>query len=343
MFRILSTRFGGSSFLHGRRGFFFEPDNGANASGAQNQGNNSANQNGNQQQQQPEYVSPLAGIDKDLLPSEAREAIEKAERELADFRGRAAQASSFQSAADRLAAQNKTYEETLQRLQSQTGSEGGRQQQLNQQLTHEQQLEQDYIEAGLAPENAKQAAKVNAKVFSKQFERYQTQQDQRYAPVFQNVVAGNAQDAFSQTIQGDKAGLFKAPEIQQKIWDKAQELAQQGQLVTPQILQNLGRIYYVEQLETSGLNQINMNQQAAPTFIPQPQQNGQQFNQGTRFSFPGAGSYVRAPQQQNQGRQLDSETMAAMGATVSGWSVKPKDYKNVPDPNRLHITRGGLS
>lgn len=343
MIRFLNSRYG-------RKGFLLEPDNGNNPVG----GNQPADPNNQpQQQNQPQVKSPFEGIDRDLLDSSTREAIEKAERDMADLRGRAAQASTFQSAADTYKAQLEQHQQALQQLQNQ--QQQNQPNQPNKQLSPIEQLEKDYLDAGLPPENAKQAAKINGVVLTRAFDRYQQQQDQRLAPVIANVVGSNAQEAFTQAFANDQHGHYNDPALRQRLWERTQEIANSGNLVSPDMILNLARIFKMEQLESSGFQQVQQqpslqqmqNQQFvnAP-FVPNsPLQGLPPTVQGTRFSFPGAGIQARAPQQQQSsqtGATNDPDVLAAMGATVSQWGKKPSAYKNLPDPNKVHITRGGL-
>lgn len=331
---------GSGSFLYGRRNFFFEPNVGQ-GEGVQGGGEGNQNQQQqNQQQQQQELESPFKGVDLNLLDDAARQAIQRAEQQLKDLHGRASQASAYQSEKDRLTAQVKTYEATLQQLQNQQLQPNQNQQQQQQPLTFEQELEQEYLANGIEGPAAKSLAKMNAKIFHKFGERVQGVQDQRLAPIIGNVVQTNTQNAFNEAMQSDRHGLFQNQQVAQAVWERAEQMANAGQLVNAGVLSNLARIFSFDLAEGAGLPQVNGNQQ------PQQQQqffqqNQAPMNQQTRFTFPGAGTYVRPPAQQQQVVD-DPETTAAMAATVAGWSVKPKQFKDMASNNGVRITRGGI-
>lgn len=334
---ILTGSIGGgaSRFLHGRSNFYFEPNVGQ---GEGVQGGNEGNQ-GQQQQnqnQQQELESPFKGIDLNLLDDQTRQSIQRAEAQLKDFHGRANQASIYQSEKDKVTAQLQLAQQSLQQLQNQSQQQQARQQQ-QAEPTFEEELTQTYIEGGLQPDQAKAAAAMQAKILGRFGNRFQQQQDQRFAPIIGNVVDSNTQRAFQEAIATDSHGLFQNQELAQKVWEQAEQLKQQGQLVSPQVLHNLARIYSFDMQSSGGLPQGNAQPFQQQQFLQPPMQQNQQ----TRFTFPGALSHVKQPNQQQQDN-VDPETQAAMAATVSGWAVKPAAFKNVQSNSQVRITRGGI-
>lgn len=333
------------SYLIGRKGFFFEPDNGGNLSGAPSQSANGGDATSNQQQQQQqnqstEFISPFKGIDLNLVDDVAREAITKAEANMRDLHGRAAQASKYQSERDQAAAQNQTLTETLQSLQKQNGrGPNGANDKSDFPLQNapslEDELEQILVEGGMTHESAKKTAQIQARMQGVLASRIEGRIGQRFAPVVGNVIEANVTSAFEQVQQNDPLGILSTPEISERVWLRAKEIANEGTLITPAVVQNLARIYYIEHLEANGGQppNIRMNPPAPP----------QQQQQSTRFSYPGAGAHARMPQANNGGNQneaLDPETFAALAATTDRWPVQPERFKGKGSNGKVHVTRG---
>lgn len=341
----------GSIFLYGRKGFYFDSDDGSNANGASSNGddsnasNQNSNQDGNQQQQQQD---PFANVDLDLLDDKTREAIETARKQFQQVSHQANQARSFQSKHDQIQAQ-------LQQLQNQNSQRQTQssQQQQQQPVTLEDELYATYVESGIEEGAARKAAQLNSKIFGKFASRIDSRITERMAPIANTVVDSNAESAFESVKSDDSIGIFRIPEVAQRVWEKTQELAEEGQLVSPQVVRNLARIYYVEHQENGG--QIVMNDSNDPNL--QQLQNGNgggRFNnpppsgQGghqtqTRFTYPGAGASIRRPaSQQTNASVLDSDTLAAITATVGNWNVKPKAFRTANNKPKSVITRGGV-
>jgi len=266
--------------------------------------------NASQQSQQSadQPADPFANIDFDMLDESTRakltsakeqfatiaKAVSQKDQELATARG-------AQSEADRRLAE-------FQR--------GQQQQVQTQPLTLEQEITQEYIEQGLEPEAAKRAAKIQAKVLGKFESRFKSEIGRDLQPMAQSVGIQQAAAAFAEAQQSDRIGAMEIPEVAQKVWETAQGMASNGQIVSKQILANLKGIYYTEHLEAGG-------KQA----VAQPQQNQGQQHQGTRFTFPGAGSFAQRQPQPTQQRgygSLDPETQAALDATLqsANWPKK---------------------
>jgi hypothetical protein len=322
---------GAGRFLHGRRGFFFEPNTG--------QGDGT---NGNQQQQQQQQTEddPWKSLDRDLLDDTQRAAIEKIEKSYKDIQGRAAQASTYQSELDRTKAELQKQQQTLHSMQS-----SQQQQRQGEPESLEDELYKCYKnDYGLDEEQARRFAKVEVKKQAIILGRYDQQQQQRLAPVIGQVVDSNATEAFTSVVHNDQVfGLADNQELQQKLWNQITKISESGQMVNKEVVKNLARIYYCEQLEAGTLpqsvaNRMNLPQQQQPISNNSPLQS-------TPFNFPqignrGNGSFVRPPTQQNND-SMTPEVAAAMGATVAGWVVKPRAFKDMKSTNKIHITRNG--
>lgn len=321
---------GCGSFLYGRHGFFFDEDNGLPQGGVSN---------GNQPQQQQTEDDPWKSLDRDLLDDTQRAAIEKIEKSYKDIQGRAAQASTYQSELDRTKAELQKQQQTLHSMQS-----SQQQQRQGEPASLEDELFECYKrDYGLEETQARNLAKAEVKKQAIILGRYDQQQQQRLAPVIGQVVDSNATEAFTSVVHNDQVfGLADNQELQQKLWNQITKISESGQMVNKEVVKNLARIYYCEQLEAGTLPQSVANRMNLP--LQQPIPNNSPL-QSTPFNFPqignrGNGSFVRPPTQQNND-SMTPEVAAAMGATVAGWVVKPKAFKDMKSANKIHITRNG--
>ena len=283
-------------------GLFFSPDGVVPSGNAGSQ---------DQQSQTTQPVDPFAGIDFDMLDEATRSKLTAAKDQFATIAKTVAQkdqelatARGAQSEADRRLAE-------FQRS-------GQQQQQQQQQATPtlEQELTQTYIDEGLEPAAAARAAKIQAKVLGRFETKFKAEIGRDLQPMAATVGVQQAASAFAEAQTSDRLGAFDIPEVAQKVWETAQGMAANGQIVTKQILSNLKNIYYGEHLEAGG-----------QPVQRQPQQQNQNQNQQTRFSYPGAGSFAQRqvqPTQQNQRGSLDPETQAALDATLqsANWPKK---------------------
>ena len=277
---------------------FFEPD-GVVPSG---------NANGDQSQSQTNQTTdPFADIDFDMLDESTRTKLTQAKQQFATVAKTLSQkdqelatARGAQSEADRRLAE-------LQR--------GQQQQQRVEPPTLEQELTQTYIDEGLEPAAAARAAKIQAKVLTRFEGKLKAEIGRDLQPMAATVGTQQAATAFAEAQASDRLGAMSIPEVAQKVWETAQGMANNGQVVTPQILTNLRGIYYMEHLEAGGQQAVAIPQQ------PQRQQT-------TRFSYPGAGAVARQQAQPSsqQNSVLDRETQAALDATLqaANWPKKKR-------------------
>ena len=274
---------------------FFEPDGVVPSGNAQGQ-------------QQSQTEDPFAGIDFDMLDESTRTKLTQAKEQFATVAKTLSQkdqelatARGAQSEADRRLAE-------LQR--------GQQQHQQAQPPTLEQELTQTYIDEGLEPAAAARAAKIQVKVLGKFEGRIKSEIGRDLQPMAATVGTQQASNAFLEVQQSDRLGAMQIPEVAQKVWETAQGMANNGQVVTAQILSNLRGIYYMEHLEAGGQQAVQIPQQT------------QQRQQSTRFSYPGAGAVARQqvqPSVQTNGT-LDRETQAALDATLqaANWPKKKR-------------------
>lgn len=271
----------------------------------------------NQQQQQQAPADPFADVDLDLLPENAREAIKQSRSTLQSLQSQNANAQQFQTKAQQLEAE---LNETRAQLQRSTSPQSGNLR-TSEPTTQEAKLEAYYIQQGLSEVQAKSIAKMNKGAFEIFAEGIKQEMSQQFSPIAGQVIANTAEDAFHSAAQNDKVGWTQIPEIQQQLWDRVQQMAKAGQMVNPQVADNLAKIFWYDH-QSTGQQTTSVvpfpNQQNTPHSIPN--MGNQNFQQQSRFSFPGAGS-VNTPRNQGNGQTqvLDAETQAAINATTGSW------------------------
>lgn len=326
--------------LIGRKGFYFEEPNDSNSGSTG--GVNTGAEGGM-------TADPFKDIDLNLVDQATRDAIESARQTLKTNEGRVATATKLQSERDQLAAQVQKQQQDLQQLQSQSNRPTNDR---GQDLTFEQELEQLYIAEGMEAPAAKRAAQVNAKVHTVALSRFEKRLGNQLAPVVGNVVESHARNAFEQAQESDQYGIFQNNEVAQRVWERSQQMAQQGEMPSAEVLLNFAKIYAWEHGLTPNANP------ATPIPPSGDVLTRGNMNSNTKFTFPGAssGNHVRMPGtiNGNGNEPMDPETHAALAATFSNWEIKPKAFRNGTEkinPNvnggQSHklgkITRGGMA
>lgn len=338
-------------FLIGRPGFYFEPPNGPGSPGAPSTGSPPQNTPGQQQQQQspaapvpPAAPNPFEGLDLDLLDDRTRRAVEESQRHLQSLQTQANQASTFQSESDRLKTQLAETQRQVQEAADPRNQQRQQQQQQQQQqepLTLEQETEQYYISQGIEAKMAQQLAKLNAPLFERIEKRTVEAVDKRYTPIVARTLEASATDAFQEAQMNDRMGAFQIPDIAQKVYDRAIEMSQRGQIVDANVLTSLSKIFYFDHLEANGGQLPNQNVvngqihlQTTPAPVMHPYPTNQPTNMNTRHTYPGAGNAPRLPaqRQSNEAPVMSADERAAMEATVSHWAVKPKQFRPAAKP-----------
>lgn len=280
------------------------------------QGEGGSGASNQQQQQQQTPTDPFADVDLDLLPENAREAIKQSRSTLQSLQSQNANAQQFQTRAQELEAQLR---ETQAQLQQRTSPQSGK----TEPTTQEGKLEAYYIANGLPEAQAKSIAKMNKGAFEIFAEGIKQEMGQQFSPIAGQVIANTAEDAFHSAAQADKVGWTQIPEIQQQLWDRVQQMAKQGQMVNPQVAENLAKIFWYDHQsnagQTTSVVPFPIQQNQSPHSIPN--MGNQNFQQQSRFSFPGAGS-VNTPRNQGNGQtqMVDAETQAAINATTGSWA-----------------------
>lgn len=288
-----------------------------------------------QQQQQSEPVDPFAGIDLNLLDDATRAKIENARGQFATVAKLATDGRKFQSDFDRMKAEKEALEAQLGQQQQQQQQQ--QQRDPNTPKTVEQELTEYYQGQGMTPADAARVAKVQAGAANIVGRHTRAQMNNDLAPIVGAVIDGGAREAFEQVLE-ESAMVASDPEIAQQLWDHTTKMAQAGQVVNKDIIQNLGYIFVAKKAEKNGgalpsmtnPDQHQQTQPGVPVITRNPTIEDMQ-NRGTQFTFPGAargGNHVRNPNTNtSRSSSLDPDTSAAMAATVANWAVKPKAYQ----------------
>lgn len=315
---------------YGARIFFAPPNDPAGAPGnpAANQG---GHQGGGAGGAAPNADDPFSKIDFDDLPPEIKTQLISAKEKFATLQTSSQQsaqqleaaqrqARDFQSRHDKLAAD-------VQRL---TGGQNPQQTQ-NPQEVLVKQIEDILIKRGVTPEQAKLQAPIHADLLAVRDETLKREIGTGLQPVIGSMLQQQANSAWQQVAANDRLNALQVPEVAQATWDGVLHLLSTGQQVTPEVVANLKNMHYSAHLEANPAFQTG-----APTLTQQPPMN-QPPNQptypntATRFSFPGAGSFVTPPTQHdpNAARTtLNAETHAALAATFARMgSIQPKAFK----------------
>lgn len=329
------------------------PAPGLASSSREGEGPQQQQQQGQQQgQQQQQQTNPFEGIDLEMLDDETRRRIETAQQSFATV---ANQQQQLQQQIAQQAQLARLYQSRYDQLVSQRGGPDQQQQQ-QRELTLQQELEQLYVQEGIAPDQAKIAARMQGQILEKNNDRLQKQFAQQFAPYAQSAVQAQAHQAFQEAASSDRLGMFRDRNISQRVWDRVNELATNGQQVDTGFIQNLGRIYMMEAIErgevqiptvNQGSQQQQQPQQQQSPFIPAPIPNQQQpmagqasnvpmpvfgfpvagpQQQATRFTFPGSGFMPTQPTPRSNGHQMDAETRAALTEVHGRWGFKPKGF-----------------
>lgn len=298
--------------------------------GDANDANLNQNANNQQQQQNAEFVDPWKDVDLDLLPAEVRDTIEKGRNELKKLHGENASARKMQSQFDMQQAE-------IARLSKDLQTKNGQQQQQQQQKKGdpvEEMLREQYSAQGFDDATTKNLIKVNAPIMRAMQAQILEQVGTGFAPLANAVTEGRALEAFESVRQTDRLGWSRINEVQEQVWQNVQAMQKRGELVDPQVVNNLARIHFSAYVEEHGFpanGQETEHQQTQPIFRPLPPMNNNNGNiNAPQFTFPGYGSGGNHAQPAlNRGAQqvMDPETRAAVAATVQHWPVQPKEFK----------------
>lgn len=288
---------------------FLAPDDGTGGgSGA------SASASAQQQQQQQAgstFVDPTAGLDLDDLEPSVREIIEKSRAGFASLQEQSKQAEQARLHEE---TQRKNFQSNFDRLQAQvqqlTGN--GEVKTDDPQAQQLQKFEQILKDEGVPEVHAKTQAKLMLRMMSDYGAELKKEIGSDLRPFASSIVSREAQFAWDTAVASDKTGALAIPELAQQVWDQVQIMVQNGQQVTPQVVNNLTGMAYFTHLQNGGSQQQQ-----------QMKQQTQQFPNVGRLTFPGAGAAAARPIVRDANAPkytLDPDTDAALQVVFGKWS-----------------------
>lgn len=265
------------------------------------------------------------GLDPDLLDDESRVKYEDHKKKLQGLQTRLKEAKTTKELLDRVQAE-------LEQLKQGQHQQHRQQQQQTEEQTFEQEMVELYVAQGLSREDATKAAKVNAPIFGKFAERVTGHMGETLAPVASQVVQGRLTQDFS-TLQ-TQDWRVSIPDIAEDVWQKSQNIAKSGGQVSLPVMQNLLKIAYVDFMDKNPDYEFEGGQ---PPRQPQQQQQQQRppMNNGTRFTFPGAGHNPQGPRQTTRTTPSDPAIDAAMANIKQHW--KGWQPAGVPTPPKITL------
>lgn len=297
-------------------------------------GNPAANQGGGQQQQDSStaFKDPTANIDLDDLAPDVRAVIEESRKGFASLQEQAAKAEEARKLEEkrRVDFQSK-FDQTRVQLEKITG---GQQQQADPKVAQQQAFEQILIKKGVTPEGAKIQAEIMLEMMGTFGETLKDQIGRDLMPIASTIINREAEFSWQQAVAMDKVGALQDPQIAQHVWEQVQGMVQNGQQVTPLIVQNLAGMAYFAALQEGKIQPQQQQQNNVTT------QQHQLPNVG-RLTFSGAGATPLRPPQVDPNApryQLDSATDAALQVCMSQWA---KGQGGVKAPGLRQPVKGG--
>lgn len=311
---------------------FLAPDDGTGGGG----GSASANPGQQQQQQQAAgtgssstFVDPTAGIDLDDLDPEVRKVVEASRTGFATLQKQAADAETARAHEER---RRTDFQSQFDRLKNQVGGlangNGGA-------ATDDpkvQQLERMtaiLLKKGVTPQNAAIQAELMLDMMSDYGATLKAEIGKDLRPFATTIVSREAEFAWNGALQSDNTGAMAIPEVAQVAWTQVQTMVEQGQQVTPGVVQNLVGMAYFAHLQKGGIastpNQQQQQSVSNPPNLP---------NVG-RLTYPGAGGAPSRPPTNDPRAaktHLDPDTDAALQTVMKQWAngqggVKAPGYR----------------
>lgn len=263
-----------------------------------------------------EFKDPTAGIDLDDLTPEVRKVVEDSRKGFAALQKAAndakaaalaeeARRKDFQSNYDKLRVQVESLTKADPNLKSDPATE---------QLSKFTQI---LVKRGVPEPQARVQAEIMVEMMGDFGVELKKQIGQDLRPFAATVVSREAEASWHQAVNADKIGVLQIPEVAQLTWTQVQDMAQNGQQVTPQIVQNLSGMNYIAHLNKGG-EPAGGN----PNPPVQQQQQPQLPNVG-RLTYPGAGALPQRhqiPDPNAPRTALDSDTDAALQTVMKQWA-----------------------
>lgn len=264
------------------------------------------------------FKDPTAGIDLDDLPPDVRKVIEESRKGFAALQKQAAD-----TEAARIAEENrrKDFQSNYDKLRIQVESLTNSGAVKNDDPAAEQlkKFTQILVKRGVPEAQAKVQAEIMTEMMGDFGVELKKQIGADLRPFAATVVSREAESSWHQAVHSDKVGVLQHPDLAQQVWAQVQDMAQNGQQVTPQIVTNLAGMAYMDHLQKGG-QPLGGNQQ---TTVPPQQQQQQQLPQVGRLTYPGAGAAASRPPTFDPSAArtvLDPDTDAALQSVMKTWA-----------------------
>lgn len=298
---------------------FLAPDAGG-GSGGNNPPPNQQQQAGGDAGSSTTVVDPTANLDLDDLEPDVRKVIEESRKGFASLQKQAADAEAARAHEEKRRVDFQSNFDKLQAQVKQLTGGGGGSDAADPRTKQLENMAAILVKRGVPAANAGAQAELMLDMMTEFGHTLKAEIGADLRPFASTIVNREAEFAWTQVQQTDRTGAIQIPDIAQLVWTQVQTMAQQGQQVTPAVVQNLlGMAYFAHLQEgkpaANGQQQQQQQQQHVnnPPNLP---------NVG-RLTYPGAGSVASRPQihDPNGARTvLDPDTDAALQTVMGQWA-----------------------
>lgn len=280
-----------------------------------------------------EFKDPTANLDLDDLEPGVRAVIEESRKGFAALQKQAAdQKAATEAEAKRVRDFQSQYDKL--RIQVESLTKSGTVTNDDPEKEKLQQFQEILVAEGVPAPQAAIQAKIMLKMMNQYGTALKAEIGKDLRPFAATVVTREAEASWHQAVAADRVGVFQIPELAQHVWGQVEQMAQNGQQVTPQIVQNLAGMAYIAHLQ-EGKPPAGGNPNP-----PVQQQQQHQLPQVGRLTYPGAGANPSRPPtfDPNAARTvLDPATDAALQSVFKTWA---KGQGGVKAPG-LRDAKGG--
>lgn len=295
---------------------FLAPESAGGGGGSS--GNPAAAQGGAKEQDNgSSFKDPTAGIDLDDLPPDVRTVIEESRKGFAALQKQAADAETARVAEEQRRTHFQSNYDKL-RVQVETLTNAGAVKTDDPAAEQLKKFTQILVKRGVPEAQAKVQAEIMTEMMGDFGVELKKQIGADLRPFAATVVSREAESSWHQAVNADRTGVLKDEKLAQQVWDQVQDMATNGQQVTPQIVQNLAGMAYMDHLQKGG-SPLGGN----PTQSVPPQQQQQQMPNVGRLTFPGAGAAASRPPTFDPSAArtvLDPDTDAALQTVMKTWA-----------------------
>lgn len=315
--------------------FLAPPDDKGGGSGSP-PGNPAAGQGGGTATEgSSEFKDPTAGLDLEDLAPDVRTIIEESRKGFAALQKEAAEAKTARDAEE---ARRKDFQSNYDKLRVQVESltNSGTVKNDDPEKETLRQFQEILVGEGVPAPQAAIQAKIMLKMMNQFGTTLKSQIGSDLRPFAATVISREAEASWHQAVSVDRIGVLQIPEIAQQVWAQCQDMATNGQQVTPQIVTNLAGMAYMTHLQKGGTPVGNNQTQSVP-----PQQQQQQLPNVGRLTYPGAGAVPNRPQVFDPTAPrtvLDPDTDAALQSVMKTWA---KGQGGVKAPGLREPQKGG--